>query len=124
MPWTVLVTDSTTGSETTARVSLTLLDDAVAGVRRWRRFDPELHGGARQALDQRGGGFDGEAFELAPADRHDQLAGLQPRASRRRGVEHPLDQQTAVVGGWVATDTPMPVKCGGETNSRYSLGVR
>ena len=25
---------------------------------------------------------------------------------------------------WVATDTPMPVKCGGALNSRYSLGLR
>ena len=40
-----------------------------------------------------GGRVGGQAGELAPVDRDDQVAGLQAGAGGRRGVEHARDQQ-------------------------------
>ena len=75
---------------------LDVTDPAATRVFGGQRFDPELDVGAGQPLDQRDGGFDGGAGELAPVDGDDQIAGLQPRAGGGRGVEDAHDQQPAV----------------------------
>ena len=97
-PWTVLVADSTTGSETTARVILTLCAARGGSCRRAALRCRAGRCVPGRPLDQRGGRFGRQAFELAPVDRDDHVARLQPRARRGRGVEDARDQQPAVGG--------------------------
>ena len=54
--------------------------------------------GPRRPLDERSGGRGRQAGQIAPVDRHDEVAGLQARALRRRGIEDARDQQSAPVG--------------------------
>ena len=98
LPWKVSVADATTGSDTIARVILTVRSGDGCARAAVGTFDLEHHVGARRALDQGHRLVAGEPLQRAPVDGHDHLPALQAGAGRGGVVEHTRDLQAAVHG--------------------------